>query len=74
MTKTSELDENVVVPPEKVLDGASREVWDQVAVFGMRDGKFAIFSSHNALLMEDMVYDAIDTLFERPDDMLDPPE
>jgi hypothetical protein len=57
-------EENLVVDPSKVLKDANGVEFDQVAVIGMRNGEYAIWSSHTAEAMEDMIDEALDRLYD----------
>jgi hypothetical protein len=58
------IDDDVgVVDPKKVLKSAYELDYDQIAVIGMKDGKFEVFSSHPAEQMENMIDDALDALY-----------
>ena len=57
-------EDTLVVDPKRVLEDASKQTFDRVAVIGMRNGEYAIWSSHNAELMEDMIDEAIDRLYD----------
>jgi hypothetical protein len=56
--------ENMVVDPQHVMDDACKHKFDQVAVIGKRGDEYAIWSSHGAELMEDMIDEALDRLYD----------
>jgi len=66
MDEINSIDEDAVIDNEVLLNDVIRQNksvdFDQVAVFAMKNGEFAIWSTHNAEAMENMVDDALDAL------------
>ena len=63
---------HMVIEPERVLQAASKGVYDQIAIIGRVGDKMAIFSSHCADAMDDMIDEALYVLYEEPDRLADP--
>ena len=57
-------EDTLVVDPKRVVADASKYEFDQIAVIGMKNGKYSLWSSHNAEEMENMIDDALDALYD----------
>lgn len=70
------IDNDVVVNTNDLLNDVIRQndlvSFDQVAVIAMKDGEFAIWSTHHPAEMENMIDDALDCLSDG--DIMDPVE